>query len=74
MHKKNLPAALPREDQRSQSIRAACTEIVGWSAPLQQRGFYGQLKLELELQDGIVKVVRAGVEEVLKVHLGARAA
>jgi hypothetical protein len=50
---------LHRNKRRQISREQAYGLITSFVEPLQESGFYGRVPLELELQDGIVMVVRA---------------
>lgn len=59
---------LHREQRRNWSRNHAFGLIESFIAPLQRAGFFGKVPLELELQDGVVTVVRAtGNEETMRV-------
>ena len=61
-----------RNDQRAASLDGCKREIEDLLAPMQARGFYGTVPLELELQDGILMFVRStGPEEVRKIRTAA---
>jgi hypothetical protein len=44
-----------RDEQRAASLSGAKLEIEDLLAPMQARGFYGTVPLELELQDGSLR-------------------